>query len=110
MTKHEKRPLSMKKQRQLLYGASEEQYQLANRLLSLMKSKGLDEITFTEDRPQLKDGLICKSLEIDKQSISGVLVHWEPIYRVSTKSDPFCSIYILSTEEIQQLINRVKAV
>ena len=105
--KKTKRPLSLNKQRMMLYGCSEEQLKLGNELLNLLKEMPLTNGIRFDSTVMIGD-LICKSIEIDEGEISGVLVHWKPDYNISTKSDPFCSVYILEPNEIKTLINIVK--
>ena len=63
------------------------------------------------DSGQLKIGdLSVYMIEIDPQEIGSILIHWYPDYKVSTKSDPFCSIYMLKEEEIKDLWRYLKKV
>ena len=96
--------------RRALYHPSAGKIKLVNNLIESMKSyaKGVEitDITFKEGTLML-GGLSVKRIEIDPHEVGGVLVHWYPNYKVSTKSDPFCSAYILSLSELRKLISRV---
>jgi hypothetical protein len=43
-----------------------------------------------------------------EHSHSAILVHWEPDFRVSTTSDPFCSAYILTLREANKLYKELE--
>lgn len=63
------------------------------------------------DSRQLKIGdLSVYMIEKDPQEIGNILIHWYPNYKVSTKSDPFCSIYMLTEEEIKDVWRYLKKV
>lgn len=55
-------------------------------------------------------GMWVKSVQTEENGIGGVLVHWEANPRISTTTDPFCSAYILSTNEVKSLLQTVKMV
>jgi hypothetical protein len=55
-------------------------------------------------------GMWVKSVQTEEKGIGGVLVHWEANPRISTTTDPFCSAYILSTNEVKSLLQTVKSV
>jgi hypothetical protein len=55
-------------------------------------------------------GMWVKSVQTEENGIGGVLVHWEPNHRISTKIDPFCSAYILTTQEIQKTLRTIKSI
>ena len=88
--------------------------QLVDELIDLIKNcfKGVEttNIDLTDKPISLFHGLKVKSLEIDPQQIGGVLVHWFPNYNFSTKSDPFCSAYILHRAELRKIIYRIKSI
>ena len=54
--------------------------------------------------------LSVNMIELDPQVIGGVLVHWYPKFDISTKNDPYCSVYMLSTHEIRKIINRINKI
>ncbi len=93
--------------RSALYHPSANKIKLVDSLVECMKNyaKGVSitDISFKEGAIRL-GGLSVKSIEIDPHEIGGVLVHWYPDYKVSTKSDPFCSAYVLSLAELRKLI------
>lgn len=55
-------------------------------------------------------GLTVKMVDLDKQSIGNVLIHWVPDFKISTNSDPFCAIYMLHTNEIKKLLRKVRSI
>ena len=93
--------------RSKLYHTSTNKIKLVDSLIERMKNytKGVSitDISFKKGAIRLGD-LFVKSIEIDPHEIGGVLVHWYPDYKVSTKSDPFCSAYVLSLAELRKLI------
>jgi hypothetical protein len=38
------------------------------------------------------------------------MIHWYPNYNISTRNDPYCSVYMLTEEEIKALMEKVKAI
>ena len=98
-----------------LYGATPLKLELGEELAILIKNCFGDKIETTSidltDRPiALFHGLVVKSLEIDPQKIGGVLVHWFPKPNISTKADPFCSVYMLHRTEIRKIIYNIKLI
>lgn len=55
-------------------------------------------------------GMWVKSVQTEEKGIGGVLIHWEANFRISTTTDPFCSAYILSTNEVKSLLKYIKSV
>lgn len=106
MTKEEK----LKTLRVKLYKATPLKLDLVDQLISTIKNcfHGVETNEIRFDSTFKVDGLYLKSLNIDE--ISGVLVHWEPDFKISTQSDPYCSAYILKPKEIRRLIDKVKAI
>ena len=97
-----------------LYKATPLKLQLVDELIDLIKNcfKGVEttSIDLTDKPISLFHGLKVKSLEIDPQQIGGVLVHWFPKHDISTKTDPFCSAYILHRTELRKIIYRIKSI
>ena len=52
-------------------------------------------------------GMSVKLVERE-HSHSAILVHWEPDFRISTTSDPFCSAYILTLREVNKLYKELE--
>ena len=96
----------LNEQRRLLYKVGPFKLRLVDKLAEIIKAKGGNELKL-----KLKFGsLAAKYIEIDPMKIGGVLVHWEPDYTISTKSDPFCSAYMLDSIDIDELIKAAEAV
>ena len=55
-------------------------------------------------------GMWVKSVQTEEKGIGGVLVHWEANPRISTATDPFCSAYVLSTNEVKSLLQQIKMI
>ena len=55
-------------------------------------------------------GMWVKSVQTEENGIGGVLVHWEANPRISTTTDPFCSAYILTTNEVKSLLQQIKMI
>lgn len=63
------------------------------------------------DSNQLKIGdLYVQMIEIDPQTLGSILIHWYPNHEVSTQSDPYCSIYMLTENEIKHIWRYLKKV
>ena len=104
---------TLEQQRIELYKATPTKLKLVDELISLIKGcfPNVETTSFRFDDSHLKlGGLIVKMIEIDPQIFGGVLVHWYPNFNISTQSDPFCSAYMLSEEEINIIIKDVKKI
>jgi hypothetical protein len=101
-------------QRKLLYGATDLKLQLVDKLIKSIKEcfgKHIETTNLHFDSSCLElGGLTVKMIEIDPQELGGVLVHWYPRPSVSTKQDPFCSIYMLTIKEIKKIIKKIQAI
>ena len=63
------------------------------------------------DSNQLKiNDLYVQMIETDPQTLGSILIHWYSSCEVSTKSDPYCSIYMLTEEEIKDVWRYLKKV
>ena len=95
--------------REQLYKATPLKLQLVDELISLIKGCfgnhiEVNGIRFDNTHFQL-EGLAVKMIEIDPQEIGGVLIHWYPNFKISTRRDPYCSAYVLNTNSIKKLIS-----
>lgn len=103
---------TLEQQRIELYKATPTKLKLVDELASFINGCFGDKVETTGirfDDSHLKlGGLTVKMIEIDPQIFGGVLVHWYPNFNISTQSDPFCSAYMLSEEEINIIIKDVK--
>jgi len=110
MTKTEK----LNEQRRLLYNATPSKIKLVDELASLIKGCFGDKVETTGirfDDSHLKlGGITVKMVEIDPMKFGGVLVHWYPKFDISNTSDPFCSAYILTINELKKLIKTLQNV
>lgn len=97
-----------------LYRATPLKLQLVDELISLIKGCFGDRVETNGirfDSGNFKLGeLSVNMIELDPQEIGGVLVHWYPKFDISTKNDPYCSVYMLSLHEIRKIINRIKRI
>lgn len=97
-----------------LYRAKPSKLQLVDELISLIKGCFGDKVETNGirfDSGNFKLGeLSVKMIELDPQVIGGVLVHWHPKLDISTKNDPYCSVYMLSLREIRKIIERINKV
>lgn len=97
-----------------LYKATPLKLQLVDELIELVKHSftgvfsGLEvnEMSFVNTFLKL-GGLQVKMIEIDPQEVGGLLIHWHPNFSISTQSDPFCSVYMLTPREIRRIIKKV---
>lgn len=106
MTKEEK----LKALRVKLYKATPLKLDLVDELISTIKNcfHGVETNGIRFDSTfKLGDNYV-KLLELDE--LSGVLVHWEPDFGISTQSDPYCSAYILEPREIRRIIKKITEV
>ena len=106
MTKEQK----LKELRVKLYKATPLKLDLVDELISAIKNcfHGVETNGIRFDSTFKVGGLYLKSLNLDE--ISGVLVHWEPDYKVSRQSDPYCSAYILTPRELRRIIKKITEV
>ena len=97
-----------------LYRVKSSKLQLVDELISLIKGCFGDRVETNGirfDSGNFKLGeLSVNMIELDPQVIGGVLVHWYPKFDISTKNDPYCSVYMLSTNEIRKIINRINKI
>lgn len=97
-----------------LYRVKPSKLQLVDELISLIKGCFGDRVETNGirfDSGNFKLGeLSVNMIELDPQVIGGVLVHWYPKFDISTKNDPYCSVYMLSTNEIRKIINRINKI
>ena len=94
-----------------LYKATPLKLQLVDKLISLIKGCFGDKvetngIRFDSENFKLGESSV-NMIELDPQEIGGVLVHWYPNFYISTKNDPYCSVYMLSLREIRKIIKRI---
>lgn len=105
--------MNLNEQRRLVYKATPTKLKLVDELIDLIKHcfPNVETNVMRFDDSHLKLGtLIVKMIEIDPQELGGVLVHWYPNFKLSTQTDPYCSAYILTEEEISTLIGEVKKI
>jgi hypothetical protein len=104
---------TLEQQRIQLYKATPLKLQLVDELASLIKNcfpnVETNGIRFDDSHLRL-EGLTVKMLEIDPQEIGGVLIHWYPKFDISNTSDPFCSAYMLTINELKKLIKTLQNV
>lgn len=97
-----------------LYKPTPLRLKLVDELISEIKSCFGEKVvtdTIEFKRHVLKlGGMWVKSVQTEEKGIGGVLVHWEANPRISTTTDPFCSAYILSTNEVKSLLQTVKMI
>ena len=97
-----------------LYRAKPSKLQFVDELISLIKGCFGDKVETNGirfDSGNFKLGeLSVNMIELDPQKIGGVLVHWYPKLDISTKNDPYCSVYMLSLREIRKIIERIKRI
>ena len=100
----------IKEMRAKLYKATPLKMQLVDELISVIKNcfHGVETNGIRFDSTFKVGGLYLKSLDLDE--ISGVLIHWEPDFKISTQSDPYCSAYILKPREIRRIIKKITEV
>lgn len=105
--------MNLKETRKQLYRVSDDILMLVDKVKeTLIHLYSKVEITGIRlDSNQLKIGdLYVQMIEVDPQDIGSILIHWCPNHNVSTKSDPFCSIYMLTEEEIKDVWRYLKKV
>ena len=91
-----------------LYKATPLKLKLVDEIINILKTIAhhveLTSLSFEKDFLTLKDNLSVRQVEIDPQEIGAVLIHWYPKFDVSNTSDPFCSAYILTPNELRKVI------
>ncbi len=77
---------------------------MSDRIHNLLVNSSLTRIHF--DSKLKLGGLKVRYIETDPLSV--ILVHWEPIYNLSTRRDPYCSTLILRYNSLQKLYREVQ--
>ena len=99
-----------------LYKPTPSQFKLVDELAETLKTipnrfdVEMTSITFKKSKLVLKHGLSVRMIEIDPQEIGTVLIHWYPKFDVSNTSDPFCSAYVLTPNELKKIIKTLQDV
>jgi hypothetical protein len=101
-------------QRKILYKVSSLKFKLVEELVEAIKHCFGDRIEVNGirfDSNFMKiDDLFVKRIEVIPHDIAHVMIHWYPNYNISTRNDPYCSVYMLTEEEIKSLMEKVKAI
>lgn len=87
-----------------LYHPSDKVADITERIHDLLVDSSVTRIDF--DGALELGGLKVKYIETDPLSV--ILVHWEPIYNLSTRRDPYCSTLILRYNSLQKLYREVQ--
>lgn len=74
-------------------------------IIDLFETKKINNLTF--QRPYQIGECIVRLLEME-DSFCGLLIHWEPNYKLSTHSDPFCSAFMLDETELMDLYTEIQ--
>ena len=105
--------IELNETRKKLYRVSDDILLLVNKvretLIHLFPKVEVNGIRIDSNQLKIND-LYVQMIEIDPQTLGSILIHWYPNYKVSTKSDPYCSIYILTEEEIKDVWRYLKKV
>ena len=92
----------------LLYHPSKGVEGLVVSIVELLEKHDVDSVRI--DYGSLKlDELSVRMIEIE-HSHSVLLIHWEPNPTISTTSDPFCSAFILTYEELNTIYSKLSKV
>ena len=105
----------LKQTRAQLYKPTPSQFKLVDELTKALKEcfgKHIDTtgIRLDSGSLRLKDNLSVRMIEIDPQEIGAVLIHWYPKFDISNTSDPFCSAYVLTPNELKKIIKTLQNV
>ncbi len=92
----------------LLYHPSKEVEELVVRIVELLEKRNVNGVRF-EDGSLKLDEMSVRMIEIE-HSHSVLLIHWEPNPYISTTSDPFCSAFILTYEELNTIYSKLSKV
>ena len=88
--------------RKQLYKTTPLKLQLVDEIINNIKSLKVNGLRF--DTTLKLEGIQVELIEIDPQEIGGILIHWLPNHHISTKQDPYCSVYMLQTNTIKKLL------
>ena len=101
-----------KKVREKLYKATPLTFQLVEELerkIINCLGNGVEVNGISLDSGFLNIGdLYVKRIEIVPNDIAHIMIHWYPNFELSTREDPYCSVYMLTEEEIRYLIEKTK--
>lgn len=99
--------------RKELYRVSDDTLLLVNKvretLINLFPKVEVNGIRIDSNQLKIND-LYVQMIEIDPQVLGCILIHWYPNHKISTQSDPYCSIYMLTEEEIKDIWKYLKKV
>ena len=90
-----------------LYKPSNEVVNMVGMICALLDKKGINGVRF--DSTLMLGDLQVKWIEREN-SHCALLVHWYPNYNLSLRDDPFCSAYVLSLEEINEIYSELKRI
>lgn len=97
--------MSDKEAAKLLYRPQKGVEEVVDKMCDLFDKSSCNGVRF--DSTFKLGGVSVKFVERE-HSHSAILVHWEPDFSISTTSDPFCSAYILTLDEVTTLYNKLK--
>lgn len=92
----------------LLYHPSKEVEGLVVRIVELLEKRNVNGVRF--DDSSLKFDELTVRMILIEHSHCVLSVHWEPNHNISTKSDPFCSAFILTYKELNTIYSKLSKV
>lgn len=92
----------------LLYHPSKEVEGLVVSIVELLEKHDVNSVHIDDSSLKI-DELSVRMIEIE-HSHSALLIHWEPNPTISTTSDPFCSAFILTYEELNTIHSKLSKV
>jgi hypothetical protein len=105
--------IELNETRKKLYRVSDDTLLLVNKvretLTHLFPKVEVNGIRIDSNQLKIND-LYVQMIETDPQVLGCILIHWYPNYKISTQSDPYCSIYMLTEKEIKNIWRYLKKV
>ncbi len=92
----------------VLFEPSKEVEGLVVRIVELLEKHNVNSVRFDDSSLKLNE-LTVRMIEVE-HSHCVLLVHWEPNPTISTTSDPFCSAFILTYEELNTIYSKLSKV
>jgi hypothetical protein len=81
---------------------------LVVRIVELLEKHNVNGVRIDDSSLTIDDEAV-RMIEIE-HSNSVLLIHWEPNPYISTTTDPFCSAFILTYEELNKIYSKLSKV
>jgi hypothetical protein len=98
--------MKLSKEVETLYHPTKEVKELVTKVCELFDKSIVNGIRLDSNRLAINELKVKSVVRVDNHCM--VEIHWYPDYNISTQSDPFCSIFSLTYEEITKIYDFLK--